>query len=284
MLNAALEAGDLRPGDTVVESSSGNLGVALAQLCGWHGLDFVCVVDPKTNPDNIRIIEAYGGRVHPVRAAAPGEGGWLEARQRAVRDLVSQNPRAWTSDQYGNVNNPAAHAEGTMQEILDTLGEEPAVLLVATSTTGTLQGCQQRLASAGASTRVIAVDAVGSVLFGGAEADRLLPGFGASVVPDLATTARPDGVVRVDDLDCVIGCRRVARAERVLVGASAGGVAEALGPILHTMADNAVVAMVMHDGGERYLDTVFNDDWVAAELDCDRAGLEAYLDAPPRVA
>lgn len=284
MLTAALESGELRPGDTVVESSSGNLGVALAQLCRWHGLSFICVVDPRTNPDAIRVIEAFGGRVQMVKEQPRTGGGWLAARQLAVRELLAQNLRAWTPNQYGNPNNPAAHAEGTMQEILDSLGAAPAALFVATSTTGTLQGCQQRLDLVAADTRLIAVDAVGSVLFGGTEADRLLPGFGASVIPQLATTAQPSAVVRVDGLDCVIGCRRVARTEGILVGASAGGVVSALVKTLPTLADDDVVVLVMHDGGERYLDTVFNDSWVEAELGCGRDLLEARVEGAARVA
>lgn len=284
MLEAALRSGDLRPGDTVIESSSGNLGVALAQMCGWHGLQFVCVVDPRANRQTLQEIQAYGGRLHMLEEPDAETGDWLVARRRAVDDLLTRTPGAWTPDQYSNVLNPASHAEGTMNEVVQALGGPPAALFVATSTTGTLQGCQQHLRSLGATTRVYAVDAEGSVLFGGAAGERLLPGFGAGVVPALAATAAPDGVLRVDDVDCVVGCRRLVRSESLLAGASAGGVVTAASGELHRFTPEDDVVLVLHDGGARYLDTVYDDDWVTANLGYQALALVDRDGRPPQVA
>lgn len=281
MLADALQRGEIAPGSTVIESSSGNLGVALAQLSSWHGLRFVAVVDPKANPTTLRMIEAYGGELHHVERPDEQTGDWLVARQHAVRRLLREIPDAWTPDQYANVLNPTAHAEGTAREIVDALNGELSALLVATSTTGTLSGCQQHLRARGISADVIAVDAVGSVLFEGQRAERRLPGFGAGTVPSLAHGVRPDDLVRVDDLGCVVGCRRLARKEALLAGASGGGVVSALDQLKDRWGPRDTVAIILHDHGSRYLDTVYDDAWVHTELGCTPEHLEALVAAPP---
>lgn len=268
MIEQAFSEGRIRAGGTVVESSSGNLGVALAQLCNWYGLNFVCVVDPRTNRQTLREIQAYGARIQLVREPDEVSGDWLQARRRAVSDLLAAIPGSWSPNQYANRLNPASHARGTMREIIDALGHAPAGLLVATSTTGTLQGCQQQLRSIGASTVTIAVDAVGSVLFGGEPGERVLPGFGAGIVPELARDAAPSLVERVDDIDCVVGCRRLARSESLLAGASGGGVVTALQRQLARFGDGDDVVVILHDGGARYLETVYDDEWVLSTLGC----------------
>lgn len=277
MLDMAMARGLLPPGGTVVESSSGNLGVALAQQCARRRLRFICVVDPRANPSTVRLIEAYGATVHRVTAPDPDTEDWLAARLAAVRDLVDSTPGAWWPDQYGNADNAAAHAQGTMAEVLDDVGEDLSAVLVATSTTGTVVGCQDALKARGVQAHVVAVDAAGSVLFGGTRGTRLLPGIGAGVVPHLSVRARPDTVVRVDDLDCVVGCRAVLAAEGMLVGASAGGVVHAFQQLRGLFGPSDTVALIMHDGGERYVDTVYDNEWVESRLGESRSGLDARV-------
>lgn len=279
MLRHALQTGELQPGDTVVESSSGNLGVALAALCNSFGLSFLCIVDPHANKATLRLIESYGGRVECVDAGDDDQA-WLTKRRNRVRRELATNPRAWTPNQYVNPHNPAAHADGTMREIVEALDGQLAACFVATSTTGTLTGCMAYLREQRLGTRMIAVDAVGSVLFGGTAGERKLPGFGAGEVPELAQTVVPDAVERVSDLDCVMGARRLVRRESLLVGASGGGVVSALGRRIADFSPNDNVALIFHDHGSRYLETVFDDSWVERELGCDSAELRNLADAP----
>lgn len=269
MIAHALEEGLIGPGSTVVESSSGNLGVALAQQCRLQGLQFICVVDSRTSTTTRRLIELYGGTVHQVTEPDPMTGDWLVARLDAVQRIVSRTPNAWWSNQYANPFNSAAHRDGTVREICEALGDAPTALYIATSSTGTLGGAQQLLRANGHATRLVAVDAVGSVLFGGMRGERKLPGIGAGIVPALAEYAEPDAVIRVSDLDCVVGCRRLARAEALLVGASAGGVIAAVASEIDRYGRDDVVALIFHDLGERYLETVFDDAWVSDNLGCD---------------
>lgn len=269
MLRAALDEGHVRVGGTVVESSSGNMGVGLAQACRYLGLRFVCVVDARTCASKIQAMRAYGAEVHVVRDPDPETGDLLTARLHTVARIVRETPGAFWPDQYANAANAAAHATGTMREIDAALDGRIDYLFVATSTGGTLRGCHDYLREHGRRTLVVAVDAEGSVLFGGKRGRRLLPGFGAGISTRLSQPAVFDRLERVSDLDCVVGCRRLVDREAVLTGASTGGLVTAIERLAPTMAPGSRCALVCADGGTAYLDTVYDDDWVAGQLACD---------------
>jgi 2,3-diaminopropionate biosynthesis protein SbnA len=273
MLRDALLEGLISPGATVIESSSGNMGVGLAQACRFYGMRLICVVDMRAHDRNIRTMRALGADVRVVREPDPETGDLLVARLKLVADLLAATPGSFWPNQYSNRSNPTAHAAGTMREIDEALDGDLDYVFVATSTTGTLRGCVDYLRDNDRQTRVIAVDAVGSVLFGGVHGARLLPGFGAGIESTLSLGAGFDGLVRVSDLDCVVGCRRLAEREAILAGASAGGVAFALESLSVGMPADSRCALIFHDGGSGYLDTVYDDGWVERELGCDAARL-----------
>lgn len=277
MLSDALDSGRVGPGGTIIESSSGNLGMALARLCIPLGINFECVADPNVSPIALATIRALGGVVHMVDEPDPETGELLVARQRLVAELLAERPDAITLDQYSNRASLRAHAEGTMREICERLPRIDEVL-AATSTTGTIGGCQAWLCAQGLSTRVIAVDAAGSVLFGGEQAPRQLPGYGAGMVPELAGFVQPDEVVKVAEVDAVVGARVLARREGILTGASGGAVYWALLNRLTGLPNGAVVALILHDFGWGYLDTVHDDDWVAERLAVSKAQLATHVD------
>lgn len=266
MLVAATLAGELAPGGVVVESSSGNLGCALAQACAVLGHQLIVVVDELTNADTIRRIEALGGRVDVVRSTPGDRTPLLERRIDRVRELVGSLPGAYWPSQYSNTNNPAAHTIGTMREIDEALGGEVDVVVLPTSTTGTLRGCAEYLSEHGRDTRIVAVDAVGSALFGGTSGRRLIPGIGAGVASALSKEARYDDLVRVTDLDSIVAVRRLARREGVLAGGSSGAVLAALGGLAPTLPPGARCAVVLADTGAPYLSTLFDDEWVEQHL------------------
>lgn len=268
MLVDALAQGLIAPGTTVIESSSGNMGVGLAQACRYHGMRFICVVDARTHETNVRTLRALGADVRVVSRPDPETGDLLAARLRLVRHLLEVTPDSFWPDQYANESNPAAHADGTMREIDEALGGDLDYVFVATSTTGTLRGCGDYLREHRRATRVVAVDAVGSALFGGARAARRLPGFGAGVETGLSRTARFDTLVRVSDLDCVTGCRRLVEREAVFAGGSSGGVAVALESVAPLMPAGSRCALIFPDGGAGYLRTVYDDEWVTGTLGC----------------
>lgn len=276
MIEEAISKGEIASGTTVVESSSGNMGIGLAQACRYYGLRFVCVVDPHAQQQNLKIIEALGGQIE--RVAEPVDGSYLAARWARVREIVDQSQGAFWPNQYANQQNPMAHRMSTVREIDESLNGKIDYLFVATSSTGTASGCRDYLRSKNRKTKVIAVDADGSVLFGGVASKRLIPGLGAGKIPPLARGQMFSDVVRVSDLDCVVGCRRMADREAILVGGSGGGVLQAVGRMAGRLVGKTCVA-ILHDSGTRYLDTVFCDRWVEENLGVDTGELQRRVAA-----
>jgi cysteine synthase A len=262
ILDAALRAGEIGPGTVVVESSSGNMGIGLAQACRYHGMRFICVVDPKAMLANLEVLRAFGAEIDFVRAPDPVSGEFLQARLQRVREILGQIPGAFWPNQYANKGNSGAHYRTTMQELVDALDGRIDFLFVATSTCGTVRGCGELIRDLGLDTRVIAVDAVGSQIFSDAKAERIIPGLGAGLRPPLCDLSVIHECVHVDDLDCIGGCRRLVAREAILAGGSAGGVLAAVEKVQDRIPDEAVCVALLPDRGERYLSTVYSDDWV----------------------
>jgi len=263
ILQEAMKKGAVRPGTVVIESSSGNLGIGLAQACRYFGLRFICVVDPKTTPQNIRILRAYGAEIDLVAEPDPVTGEFLQARINRVQALLQTIEDSFWTNQYANLSNAQAHYRTTMHEIAASLEGKIDYLFVATGTCGTLRGCTEYIRDHHLGTKVFAVDAVGSVIFGGQPAKRLIPGHGAARRPELYRDDLADECLRVTDLDCVVGCRRLVRHEAILAGGSSGGVIMAVEQVKQRIPRGTTCAVILHDRGERYLDTVYSDEWVA---------------------
>jgi len=261
MIKRGIESGRIGPDTVIIESSSGNMGIGLAQTCVSLGLRFICVVDPKTTQQNIRILKAYGVTVDMVTTPDPQTGEYLQARINRVKSLLASVKNSYWPDQYSNEYNPAAH-HLTMQEIVEDMNNEVDYLFCSTSTCGTIRGCVEYKRMRNLATKVYAVDALGSVIFGGQRARRLIPGHGAAVRPKLYQPGLADHQVHVSDLDCIVGCRRLARREGLLVGGSSGAVISALAKVKDNIPPRSNVALIFADRGERYLDTIYSDEWV----------------------
>lgn len=264
MVADATAKGLLHPGAVAVESSSGNLGIALAREAVAGGWEFHCVVDPRTNQATLSMMSALGAVLHPVDEPDPATGDWLTARRNLVAEL-KQELEAVNLDQYSNRAAFDAHDRGTMAEIVTQLGHAPEVLAVAVSTTGTVGGCLKHIREHGYDTKVVAVDAEGSVLFDGARGERILPGYGAGVVTELSKDVDPDRVIRVSAADAVRSARGLARSTGFVPGASGGAVAAAVAQLIGEGTAQEIVA-VFHDDGRAYLDTVYNDEWVEEHI------------------
>lgn len=261
IIKHGIETGAIGPGTVVVESSSGNMGIGLAQACAYYGLQLICVVDPKTTNQNIRLLKAYGAEVDLVAEPDPITGEFLQARIDRVKLLLETIENSFWPNQYANLYNPIAHHR-TMAEIIASLGYEPDYLFCATSTCGTMRGCAEYVRDNGMQTKVIAVDAIGSVIFGGQKAKRLIPGHGAAVRPSLFEPELAATCIHVSDLDCVVGCRRLVRREAILAGGSSGAVLTAVERMKGDIPPGATCVIILPDRGERYLDTIYSDEWV----------------------
>jgi cysteine synthase A len=267
LLLEAMRTGRLTPNSVVVESSSGNMGIGLAQACAMLGLRFICVVDARTTAQNVAIMRAFGAEIEVVDGSRPNGGGFLHGRLERVRAIVARLPHAFWPDQYGNMNNALAHHQ-TMREIVTALDGHVDVIFCPTSTCGTIRGCADYVRVQGLATRVVAVDAVGSVIFddrhvpSAATPVRLIPGHGAALRPALYRDGVADVCVHLSDFDCVVGCRRLVAREGILAGGSSGAAVMAVERLRGWIADGATCVVVFPDRGERYLDTIYCDDWV----------------------
>lgn len=257
----AWEAGEIGPGSTVIESSSGNMAISMAAICSRLGLRFICVIDPRTSEQNIRIMKAYGAEVSHVAEPDPESGEFLPARLNRVRSLLEQIPGSYWPNQYGNERHYRAHYEGTMPEIVSRL-DRLDYIAGGVSTCGTMLGCARYIRDRRLQTKVIAVDAAGSVIFGGAKGPRHFPGLGAGIVPPFAAERFMDYAVTVTDRDMARGCRKLLAREAILAGPSSGAVISALEALADQLPRGSVCVAIVHDRGDRYMDTVYCDHWM----------------------
>ncbi len=261
IIKSAIQAGLIKPDSVVIESSSGNMGIGLAQVCSYYGLRFICVVDLKATTQNLKLLNAYGAEVDLVTEPDPTTGEFLQARINRVKELLNTIENSFWPDQYSNLNNSRAHHQ-TMYEIAEALDGQIDYFCCATSTCGTLRGCFEFIQEAGLHTKVIAVDAIGSIIFGGPKANRLIPGHGASVRPFLFDERFADEFIQVSDVDCISGCRHLLKTESILAGGSSGAIISALLRGKVKIPENSRCVLLLADRGERYLDTIYSDEWV----------------------
>jgi 2,3-diaminopropionate biosynthesis protein SbnA len=263
IVEAGLADGSIPPGATLIESSSGNFGIALAMAARIHGLTFICVVDPKTTSANLALLRRLGAQVDLV--SEPDEaGGYLHTRISRVRELAARVPGAVWVNQYANNRNWQAYYYGTGAELTEQLVRPPTYLFAAVSTTGSILGCARRLRERFGELHVIAVDAVGSVIFGGSPGPREIPGIGSSRVPELLCADEIDEVVYVGDVDAARGCHELLAAEGIFAGGSSGAVITAIQRMLPHLPASSRVLAILPDRGDRYLDLVYDDDWLAS--------------------
>jgi cysteine synthase A len=261
MLDKLEAAGEAKPGETtIVESSSGNLGIALSLVCQCRGYRFVCITDPNAAAASLRAMTAYGAEVVVVDQQ-DCNGGYLHTRIAYIRDLLANDPSCVWLDQYANEANQLAHYEMTAQEILAEF-PAPDFLFVGAGSTGTLMGCAQRFQEESPLTRVVAVEPVGSVIFGSSPARRLIPGIGSSRCPELLQTRLVPHVVNVSEEDTIRMCHEVAGEQGLIVGGSTGSVLAAIRQLDDAISPGASVVAVSADFGDKYLDTIYNRDWV----------------------
>ena len=250
----------LTPGSVLVESSSGNLGVALSMIAASKGYRFLCVTDSRCNLSTRRLMEALGSQVHII-TEPDADGGFLGARINYVRALSATDDRYVWLNQYTHPGNWTAHHRTTAPAIARHFPRLD-VLFVGAGTTGTLMGCARYFREWHRPVRIVAVDSVGSVTFGGAPGRRMIPGLGTSVRPPLLDEAYVDEVVRVEEADTIRACHRLARSGFLFGGSTGTVVSGAMGWLAQHDGRELTAAAIAPDLGERYLDTVYQTNWL----------------------
>ena len=280
MIDAAERAGTLTPNSIIVESSSGNLGVALSMIAASKGYRFVCVTDARCNLATRRMMEALGSHVHII-VEPTVDGGLLGARLDYVRALCAADPHYVWLNQYSNPEAWQAHYRTTAPAIVRQFPRLD-VLFVGAGTTGTLMGCARWFREWRRPVHIVAVDSVGSVTFGGPPVRRMIPGLGTSVRPPMLDKSFVDEVMLVEEVDTVRACYRLARAGFLFGGSTGTVVSAATDWLARNDAGGLTAVAIAPDLGERYLDTVYQSNWVAGiygegilRPDAHHAGLQA---------
>ncbi len=262
MVEAAERDGYLRRGSILVESSSGNLGVALSMIAASKGYRFICVTDPRCNLATRRLMEALGSQVHIVSEPDPITG-FLGARIDYVESLCLSDHRYVWLNQYNNPANWKAHYRKTAPAIARRFPNLD-VLFVGAGTTGTLMGCARFFREWQRPVWVVAIDAAGSQAFGGPPARRMIPGLGTSVRPPMLDESYVDEVITVEEADTIRACHRLARSGFLFGGSTGTVVSGAMDWMDQYDVGNLTAVAIAPDLGERYLDTVYQSNWVQA--------------------
>jgi 2,3-diaminopropionate biosynthesis protein SbnA len=261
MVEAAEREGVLTPESILIESSSGNLGVALSMIAASKGYRFLCVTDLRCNPSTRRLMEALGSQVHVITEPDANGNGLLGARLAYVRALCASDGRYVWLNQYTNPHNWKAHFRTTAPAIARQFPRLD-VLFIGVGTSGTLMGCARYFRERSRPVRIVAVDAVGSVAFGGTPGRRMIPGLGTSVRPPLLDESYVDEVVRVEEVDTVRACHRLARGGFLFGGSTGTVVSGALSWLARHDGHDLIAVALAPDLGERYLDTIYRPGWL----------------------
>ena len=272
MVEAADRDGVLTPTSVLVESSSGNLGVALSMIAASKGYRFLCVTDSRCNLSTRLLMEALGSEVHII-TEPDSSGGYLGARLDYVRALCASDDRYVCLNQYANPGNWQAHYRTTAPAIARQFPQLD-VLFVGAGTTGTLMGCARWFQDWHRPVRIVAVDSFGSVIFGGGPGRRMIPGLGMTVRPPLLDDSLVDEVVPVEEADTIRACHRLARRGFLFGGSTGTVVSGAMDWLSRHDASGLTAVAIAPDLGERYLDTIYQTNWIEAIYGKDVLGSE----------
>ncbi|MDX6253335.1 MAG: cystathionine beta-synthase [Kribbellaceae bacterium] len=267
MIEAAEASGELKPGGTIVEPTSGNTGVGLAMVAQAKGYKCVFVCPDKVSEDKRNVLKAYGAEVVvcPTAVAPEHPDSYYNVSDRLVREIDG----AWKPNQYANQNNPRSHYETTGPELWEQTDGKITHFVAGVGTGGTISGTGKYLKEvSGGRVQIIGADPEGSVYSGGTGRPYLVEGVGEDFWPETYDKTICDRIIEVSDADSFALTRRLAREEAMLVGGSAGMAAAAAIRLAHELsadpaAEDMVIVVLLPDGGRGYLTKVFNDDWLA---------------------
>ncbi len=262
MVEEAEKSGQLQPGGTIVEPTSGNTGVGLALVAQLRGYRCVFVCPDKVSEDKRNVLRAYGAEVVvcPTAVAPEDPRSYYNVSDRLAREI----PGAWKPDQYANPNNPLSHYESTGPELWQQTDGRITHFVAGIGTGGTISGVGRylRQVSAGG-VRVVGADPEGSVYSGGTGRPYLVEGVGEDFWPTTYDREICDEIVEVSDKESFGMTRRLAREEGLLVGGSCGMAVVAALRVARRAGPDDVVVVLLPDGGRGYLSKIFNDEWMA---------------------
>jgi cystathionine beta-synthase len=263
MIEAAEASGELKPGGTIVEPTSGNTGVGLAMVAQRKGYQCIFVCPDKVSEDKRNVLRAYGADVVvcPTAVAPDNPESYYNVSDR----LVTEIDGAWKPNQYANPANPESHYHSTGPELWAQTEGKITHFVAGVGTGGTISGTGRYLKDvSGGKVKVIGADPEGSVYSGGSGRPYLVEGVGEDFWPDTYDRDVCDEIIAVSDADSFDTTRRLAREEGLLVGGSCGMAAAAAIELAKRCGPDDVIVVLLPDGGRGYLSKVFNDSWMAS--------------------
>ena len=282
IVTEAEKRGLLKPGGTIIESSSGNFGISLAMIGTAKGYRVIILVDPKTTATNLALLKCFGAEVVVV-TEQDDSGSYHKTRISLANKLADEIPDAFRPDQCFNLLNSTAHYQGTAREIFADCPDNIAAIVAAVSTGGQLGGISRYTKTYRPDVKVIGVDAVGSSIFGGESHSYLIPGIGLAWTPCNVAVENIDSVYKVTDEAAFVAARCFTRNEGILMGPSSGACALVALTIAKQLSPLDCVVCIISDGGERYIQTLFNDTWMQTNHFSTETGLEKLLELTKEV-
>ncbi|WP_327315556.1 cystathionine beta-synthase [Streptomyces sp. NBC_01235] len=261
MIEAAEKSGELKPGGTIVEPTSGNTGVGLAIVAQQKGYKCIFVCPDKVSTDKINVLRAYGAEVVVCPTAVDPEHP--DSYYNVSDRLVRETPGAWKPDQYSNPNNPLSHYHSTGPELWEQTEGRITHFVAGVGTGGTISGTGRYLKDASEGrVQVVGADPEGSVYSGGSGRPYLVEGVGEDFWPTAYDRTVADEIVAVSDKDSFQMTRRLAKEEGLLVGGSCGMAVVAALRVAERLGPDDVVVVLLPDSGRGYLSKIFNDEWI----------------------
>jgi len=249
MVEDAEMNGSLKPGNTIIEPTSGNTGIGLAVVAAVKGYKLILVMPESMSPERRKIMSAYGAEF----VLTPREKGMKGAIEK-TRELIAENPGSWMPMQFDNASNTRIHRETTAQEILKDFPDGLDYLITGVGTGGHITGCAEVLKKSFPKLKVFAVEPeLSPVLSGGAPGPHPLQGLGAGFIPSIMDTSLLDGVIQVGKDEAYNFTRRAASEEGLFVGISSGAALAAVDKKLKDLPEGSKILTFCYDTGERYL-------------------------------
>ena len=261
MVEDAERSGRIKPGDTLIEPTSGNTGQGLALAAAVKGYRCIIVMPEKMSQEKQIAIEPLGAEI--VRT--PTDAAWddPESHISVSKRLNDEIPGSHVLDQYSNPSNPNAHYDGTAQEILDDLGKEINMVVIGAGTGGTITGVAKRLKEEIPGVIIIGSDPIGSILGGGTEVEPyLVEGIGYDFIPDVLDNDLVDEYIKTNDEESFLMARRLIREEGLLCGGSSGSAMVAALQTAKNLNNGEKCLVLLPDGVRNYMSKFLNDDWM----------------------
>ena len=261
MVKDAERSGRIKPGDTLIEPTSGNTGQGIALAAAVKGYRCIIVMPDKMSREKQIAIEALGAEI--VRT--PTEAAWddPESHISVSKKLNDEIPNSHVLDQYSNPSNPNAHYDGTAQEILDDFGKEINMIVIGAGTGGTITGVAKRLKEEIPGVIIVGADPIGSILGGGAKVEPyLIEGIGYDFIPDVLDNDLVDEYIKTNDEESFLMARRLIKEEGLLCGGSSGSAMVAALQTAIALDKGEKCLVLLPDSIRNYMSKFPNDGWM----------------------